>query len=46
MPIGMTDMEYGDMSDSLMIKPGKYKEAILRTRSLQLRLIETDAGFG
>jgi hypothetical protein len=45
MPIGMTDMEYGDMSDILMIKPNKHKETILRTRSLQLRLIETNAGL-
>jgi hypothetical protein len=30
MPIGMADMEYGDISDSFMIKPSKHKETILR----------------
>jgi hypothetical protein len=32
MPIGMADMEYGDISDSFMIKPSKHKRkpAILR----------------
>jgi hypothetical protein len=30
MPIGMADMEYGDISDCFMIKPSKHKETILR----------------